>query len=527
MQRGNMTLIDAPQLADRVRPASPPPAPGRAPRHVVQAACIVALVVSDTVAIALAFLAAYQIRATMEQRPTRIMPLTEYLPTLAFEIVVLLLTFALMRLYLPRRGTSHSDQLGAIFLAVTVGNVMAMAAAAFSLRGLDVPRDLLIYAWALSILFVWASRSVVEHFLRMARRAGLDTEQVLIVGTGDDGRTILHKILSAPNLGYTVIGFVETTTPNSEPGASPSRSSTRQAGGDKTVSLPLWTGESVAERDPAIPPVLGTLADLPRLLRESGAREIIVADSTLSHAEVLDIVAACDRARVNVKVFPDLFHLVVREVGVSELAGLPMLRVRDVNLRGWNLLVKRALDIVLSALLIVFLSPLMILVALAVKLTSAGPVFFIQERVGVDGRPFACVKYRSMYVDAEAKTGPVWALPGDDRTTWLGRWLRRYSIDELPQLVNVLIGDMSLVGPRPERPYFVEQFRRFIPRYEKRHQEKAGVTGWAQVNGLRGQSPIEERTLYDLFYVEHWSPAFDLKILLQTIAAVIRGRNAY
>jgi lipopolysaccharide/colanic/teichoic acid biosynthesis glycosyltransferase len=132
-----------------------------------------------------------------------------------------------------------------------------------------------------------------------------------------------------------------------------------------------------------------------------------------------------------------------------------------------------------------------------------------------------------MHPDAEATTGPVWALPGDERTTCLGPWLRHYSIDELPQLVNVLIGDMSLVGPRPERPYFVEQFRRFIPRYEKRHQEKAGVTGWAQVNGLRGQSPIEERTLYDLFYVEHWSPAFDLKILIQTVAAVIRGRNAY
>jgi exopolysaccharide biosynthesis polyprenyl glycosylphosphotransferase len=223
-----------------------------------------------------------------------------------------------------------------------------------------------------------------------------------------------------------------------------------------------------------------------------------------------------------------VFHLVVREVGVSELSGLPMLRVRDVNLRGWNLLVKRVLDIVLSAVLLILLSPVMILVAIAVKLTSpGGPVFFIQERVGVDGRRFACVKFRSMHVDAEAKTGPVWALPGDQRTTTLGAWLRRYSVDELPQLVNVLLGDMSLVGPRPERPYFVEQFRQFIPRYEKRHQEKAGVTGWAQVNGLRGQAPIEERTMYDLFYVEHWSPAFDLKILIQTVAAVIRGRNAY
>jgi exopolysaccharide biosynthesis polyprenyl glycosylphosphotransferase len=178
--------------------------------------------------------------------------------------------------------------------------------------------------------------------------------------------------------------------------------------------------------------------------------------------------------------------------------------------------------------LLVLLAPLMVLVAIAIKLTSPrGPVFFIQERVGVNGRPFPCVKFRSMHVDAEAASGPVWASPNDGRTTPLGRFLRRFSIDELPQLVNVLAGDMSLVGPRPERPFFVAQFSQLIPRYDKRHQEKAGVTGWAQVNGLRGQTPVTERTLYDLFYVEHWSPAFDLKILLKTIAAVIRGRNAY
>jgi exopolysaccharide biosynthesis polyprenyl glycosylphosphotransferase len=231
---------------------------------------------------------------------------------------------------------------------------------------------------------------------------------------------------------------------------------------------------------------------------------------------------------VSVKVFPEVFHLVLRDVGVSEFGGLPMLQVRDVNLRGWNLRVKRALDIAIAAILLVVFAPVLMAIALAVKLTSpGGPVFFVQERVGIDGRPFMCVKFRSMRADAEAETGPIWARPRDDRTTTFGRFLRRFSIDELPQLVNVLVGDMSLVGPRPERPHFVEEFSRLIPRYDKRHQEKAGVTGWAQVNGLRGQSSIEERTLYDLFYVEHWSLTFDLKILLKTLAAVIRGRNAY
>jgi exopolysaccharide biosynthesis polyprenyl glycosylphosphotransferase len=280
-------------------------------------------------------------------------------------------------------------------------------------------------------------------------------------------------------------------------------------------------------RSDSLLPVIGSLGELPELLRRYGVTEVVVADSGLSHGLVVDIVQVCDRARVSVQVFPDVFHLILREVSVSEFGGLPMLKVRDVNLRGWNLLLKRGLDIVLATVLLVVLAPLLVGIALAVKLTSRGPAFFVQERIGIDGRPFPCVKYRSMRMDAETRTGPVWAAPDDDRTTKLGRFMRRYSVDELPQLVNVLLGDMSLVGPRPERPHFVEQFSQLIPRYDQRHQEKAGVTGWAQVNGLRGQTSIEERTRYDLFYVEHWSPAFDLKILFKTITAVIRGRNAY
>jgi exopolysaccharide biosynthesis polyprenyl glycosylphosphotransferase len=369
---------------------------------------------------------------------------------------------------------------------------------------LDVPRPLLLSAWAillsawpLSILLVWGVRSLVQEALRAARRGGLDHERVLIVGASDYGLRVLDKIFKAPDLGYRVVGFVDNR------------------------ATPLLESSLLA------PVILGPLPMLGNLIEEHDVRSVIVADPGLSHGQLLDVLSMCDKARVNLKIFPDLFQLVVQEVSASELGGLPLLPVRDVGLRGWNLLVKRGLDVVLAAALLVLLSPTMLLVAAAVRLTSRGPVFFIQERVGVDGRPFPCVKFRTMVADAEAESGPVWARPHDPRTTRVGRILRQYSIDELPQLVNVLAGDMSLVGPRPERPYFVEQFSRLIPRYEQRHQEKAGVTGWAQVNGLRGQTPIEERTLYDLFYVEHWSPGFDLKILLKTIGAVIRGRNAY
>jgi exopolysaccharide biosynthesis polyprenyl glycosylphosphotransferase len=484
-------MIDSPRIV-KSAVASPPSAPkARLSGRLVRAAYIASLVLGDVLAIIVAFVFAYELQAATQRRPDQVASLAEYLPSLGFLVFSLLITFALMRMYLPRRGMSRIDQLGALFTAVTIGNIVAMAISAFSLRGLDVPRQLLIYGWALSILFVWLMRTLIEYSLRVARRAGLDPERLLIVGAGEEGATILHKVQSNPDLGYEVVGFVDDH---------------REVG-------PLS--------------VLGGLAELPVFLERYGVGEVVVADPRLSHGEILDIVAICDRARVGVNIFPDLFHLAVREVSPSEFGGLPMLGVRDVSLRGWNLLLKRAMDVVLATLLLILLSPFLILVALAVKLTSGGPVLFVQERVGIDGRPFPCVKFRSMRVDAEDHSGPVWASPGDGRTTPIGGFLRRYSIDELPQLVNVLVGDMSLVGPRPERPFFVEQFSRLIPRYDKRHREKAGVTGWAQVNGLRGQSGIEERTLYDLFYVEHWSPAFDLKILLKTIAAVLRGRNAY
>jgi exopolysaccharide biosynthesis polyprenyl glycosylphosphotransferase len=227
-------------------------------------------------------------------------------------------------------------------------------------------------------------------------------------------------------------------------------------------------------------------------------------------------------------VFPDVFEIMSSEVGVTELGGLPLVRVRDISLRGWNLTIKRSMDLVISGIALVLISPIMMLAPVVIKRTSpGGPVFFTQTRVGLDGRAFDLIKFRSMRLDAESKTGPVWATPGDQRTTRLGRFMRRYSFDELPQLINVLLGEMSLVGPRPERPYFVEQFSQMIPRYAERHKEKAGMTGWAQVNGLRGNTSIEERTKYDIYYVENWSPLFDIKILLRTVFTVFTGGNAY
>jgi exopolysaccharide biosynthesis polyprenyl glycosylphosphotransferase len=230
----------------------------------------------------------------------------------------------------------------------------------------------------------------------------------------------------------------------------------------------------------------------------------------------------CQRGSVSIKIFPDLFEFITTGVTIDDLEGLPLLDVRDIQLRGWKLSLKRALDIVGASVGLVLISPLLMLVALIVKLDSSGPVFYCQERMGLDGRPFQMIKFRSMRQDAES-SGPGWTKAADPRVTRIGRLLRSRNVDELPQLINVLLGEMSLVGPRPERPVYVQRFRQSIPRYMERHREKAGMTGWAQVNGLRGDTSIAERTKYDLWYVENWSLWLDIKIIVRTLVHTLVG----
>ncbi len=322
---------------------------------------------------------------------------------------------------------------------------------------------------------------------------GIGQENLLVIGSGDVARMIVHKALASPKLGYKVVGVIYTN-------------------GDRT---PI----------PNVP-ILGEVKDIPKVISDHEVEEIIIAMPEASHQELVDIIALCERDKVGIKVFPDVFQIMAKEVGIGDLGGLPLITVRDVVLRGWKLSLKRGMDIVLSAIGLVMLSPFMLLTAILIKLESPGPVFYVQERMGLDAKPFPMLKFRSMRQDAEAN-GPGWTRANDPRRTKLGAILRKLSIDELPQLINVLLGDMSLVGPRPERPVYVEQFKRSIPRYMERHKEKAGITGWAQVNGLRGDTSIAERTKYDLWYIENWSIWLDIKILLMTIFKVFTDRNAY
>jgi exopolysaccharide biosynthesis polyprenyl glycosylphosphotransferase len=271
-------------------------------------------------------------------------------------------------------------------------------------------------------------------------------------------------------------------------------------------------------------PVVGQPEDLPDLIEKHSINEVIIAMPEKGHREIVRVISYCERGRVSIKIFPDVFQFITSDAGIDQLGGLPLLSVRDFAFRGYLLIFKRLMDMIGAGFGLVMLSPLMLLTAVAIKLESPGPAFFVQERMGLDGRPFMMIKFRSMRKDAE-KHGPGWTVDNDPRQTKLGKLIRRIEIDELPNLINVFMGEMSLVGPRPEQAHYVEQFRQRVPRYMDRHYEKGGMTGWAQVNGLRGNTSIKERTKYDLWYSEHWSIWFDIKILIRTLWQIVFERH--
>jgi len=459
----------------------------------------VSLLAIDGLMTALAFFLAYWLRLWIKfpSPPVNIQPFPNYLGMMATQVLTMLTVFFFSRLYHLKRGISRLDEFSTIFTASSIGNIMSIAFASLLFKNspleLDYSRGMVVYAWFLTIVLVFLGR-VLHNAIRFSLRSrGVAADKVLIVGTGEVGQIILHKIRNSPRLGYEVVGFID---------GAPAQKAVMDV------------------------PILGDVDDIPSIIDAYEIDEVIIGLPEASHQEILTVISRCEREKVSIKVFPDVFQIMASEVSIGELGGLPLLTIRDIALRGWKLTLKRAVDLIGSAVGLVVLSPLMMLVSLLVKLDSPGPVFYAQERMGLDAKPFWMLKFRSMWEDAEAKTGPVWATKDDPRRTKIGAFIRRFSIDELPQFINVLLGEMSLVGPRPERPVFVEQFRRSIPRYMDRHREKAGLTGWAQVNGLRGDTSIAERTKYDLWYTENWSLLLDFKIILRTLIRVFADHAA-
>ncbi len=447
------------------------------------------LVLMDFLVIALAFVLAYQLRVSIDwpEPLANQVPLAEYLPLFLAQAFGIIAVLFLNRQYYIPRAVSRIDQIYYVFISVSVGILFAIALTTIFLRNdralLDYPRTMLVYNWLLTIVLLMLGRFLTNWVRKRLQDRGIGKDRVLLVGTGDTARMILQRIVWSPGLGYDLVGIVN--------------------------------GES-EEREILGVPILGRPEDLPDLINTHRIDEVIVAIPEKGHRETLHVISYCERGRVTIKVFPDLFQYITTTAGIEDLGGLPLLSVRDYALRGYLLTIKRLIDFAGATVGLIVLSPLMFMTALAIKLESPGPVFFVQPRMGLDGKEFMLIKFRSMRTDAE-KDGPGWTVKDDPRQTRIGTWLRRLEVDELPNLINVFLGEMSLVGPRPEQAYYVEQFRRYVPRYMDRHREKGGMTGWAQVNGLRGDSSISERTKYDLWYSENWSILLDTKILLRTL----------
>jgi Undecaprenyl-phosphate glucose phosphotransferase len=456
---------------------------------------VLSLVLTDAVMSLLAFLIAYLIGLSV--RGSEISR-SDVALLAGIQLVATLLTFFFFKFYHRRHAALLMDEVYRLFGAVTVATLLTIAFVSFALRDtLQIQRTILLLVWILSMVTLTLGRIGHGRVQRALQRRGVGAERVLIVGTGEVGRMIVQKIQHTPGLGYRVAGFVEAS----------------------------FDGEATSTAPVMGLPVFGAIEDLPGIIESHGIDEVIIGLPEATHQELVGIVSQCEREKVSIRVFPDVFQIMASEVTISDLGGLPLLTIRDVALRGWKLTLKRLVDIAFSGTFLLVASPIMMLTALLIKLDSPGSVFFAQERMGLDAKPFKMLKFRSMRVDAE-RNGPGWTTKDDPRRTRVGRVIRKTSIDEFPQFINVLMGDMSVVGPRAEQPAYVEQFRRSIPRYMERHREKAGITGWAQVNGLRGDTSIAERTKYDLWYIENWSLWLDFKIILRTAFGGFADKSA-
>ncbi len=466
-------------------------------------------VASDVVAIVVSYVWSYLLRFHPYIAP-HIFPvdpgkgtpsLSSYLVVLPFYIAVHLTVFYFQGFYRSRLRRTKLDDFFYISLNAVLTIIVAIAAlntiigysapgrAVLAGHPLEKPSRAFLIIYFLGVVFMISIlRNQIYYVMKRRFKRGLNLQNVLIVGAGDMGLTVAQKLFRVKDLGFVVKGFLDNDLKPGDP-------------------VPV-DGGSV---------VLGRIEDLGRVIEDHNIHEVYVTLGLQNYGKILESLQIATNYPVNVRLIPDLFQLLTLKANIQDLDGYPVISIDDVPLRGARQAAKRLMDAAAAAIGLVLLSPVFLVVAVLIKLTSRGPVFYHQERVGNDGRRFVVHKFRTMVCDAEAETGPVMSCVDDPRVTRLGRFLRKYSIDEFPQLVNILKGEMSLVGPRPERPEFVKEFTEKIPKYMLRHKVKSGLTGWAQVHGLRQGTSIEKRLEYDFYYIQNWSFALDLKILWMTL----------
>jgi Undecaprenyl-phosphate glucose phosphotransferase len=452
------------------------------------------LLVADVLVLECAFLCAYWARflSGWFATPKGVPDLRMYLLGSVSFLAVFVALLYVHGMYDLRRRRGLADDLGGLARTV-VEAMVVLAAAAFYYRSYSFSRTFLLGLGATSAAFLLGGRVFARYLHLLARERGVGIERVAVCGRGPGQARLVDALRAHTGIGYVVVGEVLSD------------------GADVAGDLP----------------VLGTADDITDVVDRHRVDLVVVTLPFRELARVLPVIDALADHQVRVCFVPDLTELWTTSLRVRDIQGLPFVELRQVALHGMDRVAKRTFDLVVAGTLLVATAPLMLVIALGVRLASRGPVLYRQQRVGRDGCIFHIVKFRTMHQDAERLSGPVWTRAGDPRRTRLGGWLRRWSLDELPQLYNVMRGEMSLVGPRPERPVFVQEFRSSVPRYFERHKVRSGITGWAQVNGLRGDTPLEERTRYDIYYVENWSLGFDLKILAMTLRSVLSRRNAY
>ena len=418
-----------------------------------------------------------------------------YMTALLLIVPMYLILYSAFNLYTPKRVQGRRLELANIVKANTLG-LFILIGILYLLKIIDFSRSMLVIFFFVNIAAEETVRMTIRIVLRDMRRKGLNQKHIVLVGYSRAAEEYIDRILANPQWGYTVRGILDDSV---------------EAGTD-------YRGIKV----------LGRIDNLMIILPQNRLDEIAITLGLNDYSRLEEIVALCEKSGVHTKFIPDYNNIIPTKPYTEDLLGLPVINIRYVPLSNtFPSLVKRTMDIFGSIAAIVLFSPVMLLCAALVKLTSPGPVLYKQVRVGLHNRNFEMFKFRSMEVQPEAEEKKAWTVKNDPRVTGIGKFMRRTSLDELPQLFNILKGDMSLVGPRPERPFFVEKFREEIPRYMVKHQVRPGLTGWAQVNGYRGDTSIRKRIEYDLYYIENWTLGLDIKSLFLTIFKGFINKNAY
>jgi Undecaprenyl-phosphate glucose phosphotransferase len=450
----------------------------------------------DALVVVLAWLASYWVRFIIAPiAVTKGFPEFTTYAALAPLIAVLwmgVLTF--MRVYESRRMLSRAHEIHLLLHAHATALLLFIALTYFS-EEYKFSRLVMLYFAAIGAAGLVAFRLVLRNVLCSLRARGFNLRHVLAVGEGPALESMLLRLEMFPELGLRVAGVA------TQDGAR---------------------GRSICSKA-----VLGSFDDVSELIRSTRVDEVLIALPPSQSHEIDHLLDLLKDETVDIRMVPDVHRYITLGCETEDFDGVPVVRINDSPMSGWGAISKRITDFALSAVGLVALAPLLLLIALLVKLSSRGPILYAQERMGLDGRSFRMLKFRSMRADAESTTGAIWAQAKDDRRTAFGTFLRKTSLDELPQLWNVLCGDMSLVGPRPERPVFVSRFRKEIPHYMLRHKVRAGITGWAQINGWRGNTSLDRRVECDIFYIRNWSYGLDLKILLLTLWKGFIHKNAY